>query len=199
MAILSKDFYIREDVVQVSKELLGKRICTHIEGIYTSGIITETESYSGRNDKACHAHLQKKTKRNQIMYAEGGRAYVYLCYGIHHLFNIVSNVEGQADAVLVRAIAPEEGLEHMMQRRKMQKMAKNLCAGPGLLTQALGINMNHYGAELWGAQIWIEDTCKPLKESNIVKTTRIGVGYAGEDALLPWRFYIKESEWVSKK
>jgi DNA-3-methyladenine glycosylase len=199
MPVLSKDFYLKEDVVQVSKDLLGKRICTLSDGVYTSGIITETEAYSGKNDKACHAHLQKKTKRNQIMYAEGGRAYVYLCYGIHHLFNIVSNIEGHADAVLVRSIAPEEGWEHMLRRRNLQKVAKNLCAGPGLLTQAMGINMNHYGAELWGAQVWIEDTNNHLKESDIVKTTRIGIGYAGEDALLPWRFYIKSSEWVSKR
>lgn len=194
---LNCDFYQREDVVQISRELIGKVLCTNINGSsLTSGIITETEAYCGRNDKACHAH-GKRTERTEIMYHTGGTAYVYLCYGIHHLFNIVTNREGQADAILVRAIKPVDGIERMLERRKADTLSPKLTAGPGRVSQALGITTDYYGADLTGNTIWIEDRGHSIPEKEIECSPRIGVDYAGEDARRPWRFYVKESKWVS--
>lgn len=187
-------------MVQISKELLGKTLYTHFNGITTAGIITETEAYCGATDKACHAHF-KRTKRNEIMFAEGGVSYVYLCYGIHHLFNVVTNQKGHADAVLIRAIEPTVGIETMLERRNMTKTQTRLTAGPGCLSRALGITKQQYGESLQGDCVWIEDNNpdKPIEDSQIIKTTRIGIDYAEEDALLPWRFYIEGNKWVSRK
>jgi len=199
MARLSSSFFLDSDVVVVAKNLLGKLLVTHFDGTITSGIITETEAYCGQNDKACHANNGKKTKRNEVMYRAGGVAYVYLCYGIHHLFNVVTNEENHADAVLIRAIEPVDGLATMLQRRKQNKIAKNLSSGPGTLTQALGITTNLNGENLQENMVWIEESGNELGENEIFSSTRIGVGYAGEDAHKPWRFYMKNSNWVSKK
>lgn len=194
---MEMSWYLNDNVEEVAQQLLGKILCTKFDGVITRGKIVETEAYSGDNDKACHANNQKMTKRNQIMFGKGGHAYVYLCYGIHHLFNVVTNKEGNADAVLIRAVEPLEGVEMMMGRRKMNKIEKRLTAGPGTLSQALGIQISHYGIALNSNVIWIERGVK-VSENNIVSTTRIGVDYAEEDALKPWRFYIKENRWVSK-
>lgn len=195
---LKRDFYERPDVVGITKDLLGKTIITSIEGQYTTGRITELEAYAGRDDKACHANDGLRTKRTEVMYGRGGNAYVYLCYGIHHLFNVVTNSEGLADAILIRAIEPLSGLDVMMERRKKSKLDKTLSSGPGTLSAALGIKTKlHYGLDLLGETIWIEDAPAVSKE-DIVVSTRIGVDYAEEDALKPWRFYIRDSKWVSK-
>ena len=190
-------WYLNSDVVDVARQLLGKVLCTRFDGVVTRGKIVETEAYCGNNDKACHANNQKMTKRNKVMFSAGGCAYVYLCYGIHHLFNVVTNEEGQADAVLIRAIEPIEGTETMMTRRKLNKKGKRISGGPAMLTQALGINTFHNGTVLNGDSIWIEDA-KPVDEDYIVFATRIGVEYAEGDALKPWRFFIKENSWVSR-
>jgi DNA-3-methyladenine glycosylase len=186
--VLPQSFYTRDNVVQIAQDLLGKVIVTTIDGAYTSGIITETEAYSGRNDKACHAHQGRVTKRTQIMYATGGCAYVYLCYGIHHLFNIVTNEEGFADAILIRAIQPLDGVKHMKQRRNKDKVDAKFAGGPGTLSQALGITKELYGASLLeqSDSIWIENHGISVQE--IKASPRIGIDYAEEDALLPWRF-----------
>lgn len=196
--VLPYNFYRRDDVVQISRDLLGKVLCTRIEGKQlTSGIITETEAYRGRDDKACHAH-GKRTKRTEIMYHEGGKAYVYLCYGIHHLFNIVTNTDGIADAILVRAVEPIEGLELMLERRGKEKIAPALTAGPGRTSQSLGITTDYYGLDLTAKDtIWIEDRGDTIKNKKIKSSPRIGVDYAGEDAKRPWRFFIEGSKWVS--
>lgn len=199
MKKLGESFYNRSDVVQITKDLLGKKIHTLSQEGLTAGRITEVEAYSGENDKACHANNGVRTSRTEVMYHEGGKAYVYLCYGIHHLFNVVTNVEGRADAVLIRAIEPIDGIELMMSRRGRSKMDKALTSGPGTLSQALGIKTkDHYGSSLLGNQIWIEEA-PALTSAQIVVSTRIGVAYAEEDALKPWRFYIKDNPWVSKK
>ncbi len=153
---IEMSWYQNHDVALLAKQLLGKVICTNISGNLTNGIIVETEAYSGDNDNACHANNQKMTKRNKVMFGQGGFAYVYLCYGIHHLFNIVTNIEGKADAVLIRAIQPIYGLDLMYKRRNMTKENYRLTAGPGVLTKALGIKINHYGTSLNGDIIWIE-------------------------------------------
>ena len=196
---LGRDFYERDDVVQVAKELLGKTLITCIGGGYTAGRITELEAYRGRNDKACHANDGLRTKRTEVMYWQGGTAYVYLIYGMHHLFNVVTNTEGLADAVLIRAIEPMEGVDLMLQRRGLTAPGKNLSAGPGTLSAALGIRTkDHYGLDLLGETIWLEDA--PLvNDDQMIVSTRINVDYAKEDALKPWRFYISDTPWVSKK
>lgn len=194
---LSIDWYQQDNVVEVARQMLGKILCTNINGQLTTGRIVETEAYSGRNDKACHANGHKKTKRNEIMFSAGGHAYIYLCYGIHHLFNVVTNVEGMADAVLIRAVEPMVGINVMLCRRGMPKVDRRLTAGPGTLSDAFGIKTHHYGTRLDGDMIWIEEAAV-AENHQIVETTRIGVGYGGEDALKPWRFFIKENVWVSK-
>lgn len=198
MSKLPVSFYTRPDVVQIGRELLGKYLITEIGGVRTGGKIVETEAYSGRNDKACHSHLGRRTSRTEIMYHQGGVAYVYLTYGIHNLFNIVTNSVGMADAVLIRAIEPLEGIEEMLLRRELPKLEKRLTAGPGVLSQALGISREQYGAPLTGNTVWIENRNEELKEEDIIARPRVGVAYAAEDALLPWRFSIKNNPWVSK-
>ena len=196
---LSRDFYERPDVVQIAKELLGKTLVSQVDGIYTAARITEVEAYAGRDDKTCHANNGLRSARTEVMYGQGGIAYVYLCYGMHHLFNVVCNQEGLADAVLVRAVEPLEGKDQMLERRKKARIDKSLSSGPATLSQALGFKTKlHYGKDLLGDLIWIEEAAS-LKPSQIIVSTRIGVDYAEEDALKPWRFYEANSPWVSKK
>jgi DNA-3-methyladenine glycosylase len=196
---LPLSFYRQQDVVSIARELVGKVLCTQINGRpVTSGIITETEAYCGRGDKACHANNGTRTDRTETMYQAGGIAYIYLCYGIHHLFNVVTNVENKADAVLIRAIQPLDGKKEMLQRRNKQNINPALTAGPGRLSQALGITTDFDGTILKENTIWIEDR-QIGSGSSLVATERVGVDYAGEDAKLPWRFYPQESDWVSRK
>jgi len=195
---LTQSYFLNSDVVSLAKQLLGCYIHTQINGNYCSGIITETEAYAGKNDKACHAHLGRFTERTKVMYENGGIAYVYLCYGIHHLFNIVTNTAGNADAILIRAAEPTEGVEHMLERRNKLKLTPQLTAGPGNFSKAFGITKQHNGLTVTEHQIWLSQGTS-ITEKDIVETTRIGIDYAEEDALLPWRFYLKENKFVSKK
>ncbi|MEO9967212.1 MAG: DNA-3-methyladenine glycosylase [Reichenbachiella sp.] len=195
--ILPNGFYRRPNVLDVARDLLGKVLCTHIENQVCKGTIVEVEAYSGHNDQACHASNGKRTKRTEIMYRAGGCAYVYLCYGIHHLFNVVTNEEGIADAVLIRALEPLQGQQTMQDR--LNSSNRMLTNGPGILAKSMGITTALNSSELSAANcIWIENG-EPISEEQQVATTRIGVDYAGEDAYLPWRFYIKGNSWVSKK
>lgn len=187
--IISQDFYRRPDVVQVSRDLLGMVLCTFFNGTLTSGIITETEAYCGRNDRACHANNETRTARTEVMYGEPGRSYVYLCYGIHHLFNVVTNQNGLADAVLIRSIKPVDGISLIKERRGFIN-DKNLCNGPGKLTQALGIRTSMSGCSLLEPPVWIENQNIKTSPSSITATPRVGVDYAGEDALREWRFVL---------
>src|SRR5690606_10295453 len=125
-------------------------------------------------------------------------AYVYLCYGIHHLFNVVTNVHGVPHAVLVRAIEPIDGIDVMLQRRGKDRLMPALTAGPGALSQALGIHTFHTGISLLEPQMYIEDRGIRIKKADIEEGTRVGVAYAQEDALLPYRFWIKGNPYVSK-
>lgn len=199
MNILQESFYQRDDVVQISRELIGKYLFTDIEGEIAGGMIVETEAYSHINDRACHSHMNRRTNRTEVMYWPGGVAYVYKVYGFHYLFNIVTNVEGKADAILVRAIEPIMNFEIMQQRRNLKGLTPKLTAGPGMLTQALGINKKHYGISLTtGEQIWIENRAVEISPEEIVASPRVGIDYAGEDALLPWRFRMKGNRWTCK-
>ncbi len=197
MKKIPASFFQSHQVVQLAEELLGCELCTTINGVLTTGIITETEAYAGKGDKACHAHMGRFTKRTSVMYESGGIAYIYLCYGIHHLFNIVTNTKGNADAVLIRAIEPKTGIDIMLSRRKKSKLDKTLSSGPGNVSKALGLDKSLNGISVCGEKIWLQNTQK--EPVNIVKTTRIGVDYAGEDAKLPWRFYDANSSFVSVK
>lgn len=194
---LSEDFYQRANVVKIARDLLGKVLFTRIDGVVTGGIIVETEAYSWK-ERGCHAYGARKTPRNAIMFREGGFAYVYLCYGIHHLFNVVTNRAETPEAVLVRALEPLHGLEEMKNRRNMLQNNFHLTSGPGKLTKALGIGRSFNGKSLMDDEIWIEDPGTKLASSRIVTSERIGIDYAGEDALLPWRFSVKGNSWVSK-
>ena len=197
MSKLPADFYQREDVLLISRELLGKVLCTNFHGKLTSGIIVETEAYAGVTDKASHAYGGRRTKRTETMYAKGGSAYVYLCYGIHHLFNIVTNKENIPHAVLIRAIQPRDGIEIMLQRRNKKKVDQSLTAGPGSLTRALGITVKDSGTLLMDNLIWLEDQNINYTNQDILATPRVGVQYAGKDAQNPWRFQVENSPWVS--
>ncbi|MBL6962218.1 MAG: DNA-3-methyladenine glycosylase [Bacteroidetes bacterium] len=190
MKKLNREFYFREDVVEISRNLLGKIIYTHINHHLCGGMITETEAYAGITDKASHAYKGRRTKRTEIMYSPGGISYVYLCYGIHHLFNILTNVEEIPHAVLIRGIQPLEGITEMLKRRKQNKLLKNTCIGPGKVSQALGIDLQYNGVDLHGEEIWIEDHGISFSENQIKSGKRIGVEYAKEDALLPYRFWV---------
>ncbi len=194
---LPAGFYRGTDVVAIARNLLGKQLNTCFGDDYTAGIIVETEAYCGATDRACHAFGDKRTPRTEVMYATGGVAYVYFVYGLHHLFNIVTNKEGAADAVLIRAIEPVAGLEVMQARRGVAENGKRLTGGPARLTQALGITVADNKTSLTGDTIWLSEG-RNYPEKDIVATTRIGVDYAGTDALLPWRFFIRGNNYVSK-
>lgn len=190
MPVLPRSFYLREDVVEVARDLLGKVLVTRFNGLTTSGIICETEAYAGPVDRASHAYGGRRTPRNEVMYATGGTAYVYLCYGIHHLFNVVTNTREVPHAVLVRAIHPLEGTELMRARRKSVEALTT--GGPGTLTEALGIRTVHNGTDLLGDTIQLEDRSIRIPGRMVVAGPRIGVGYAGADALLPYRFHFDQ-------
>jgi len=200
---LPASFFHRDDVVQIGRELLGKFIFTRLgrgtgRGAITGGMIVETEAYAGPIDRASHAYNNRRTARTEVMYSRGGVAYVYLCYGLHSLFNIITNVEGVPHAVLLRAIEPTEGIPTMLRRRRKKKLDRTVAGGPGACAQALGIDRAHNGIELLGERIWIEDRGVTLKDSQIVASPRVGVAYAGPDASLPWRFRIQGSPWTSR-
>ncbi len=191
--LLLPSYYEQDDVLFLGKDLLGKCLFTCIAGIVTCGIINETESYKGPEDKASHAYNFRRTKRNEIMYASGGKSYVYFCYGMHYLFNIVTNIEGIPHAVLIRSIFPIRGIEHMKKRRNCQKGYPQLTYGPGRTAQALGIDISFYGKSLTSNSIWIEDIGISIPETTIEKLPRVGIDYAEEHASLPWRFRVHNS------
>lgn len=198
MKKLSLEFYRRNNVVTVAKELLGKILVTKWEGITTAGRIVEVEAYNGIVDKASHASGGRRTARNEIMYADGGVAYVYLCYGIHHLFNVVTNTKDTPHAILIRALEPIKGVDVMCERMK-RNFDTSLTRGPGNLSKALGINTGHTGYSLQSKELFIADDGFVYKKNEIISSPRIGVDYAGDDALLPYRFYVKGNPFVSGK
>jgi DNA-3-methyladenine glycosylase len=194
---LPLDFYRRPDPVVIARELIGKYLFTRLNGVLTGGRIVETEAYAHLNDQACHSHLGRYTARTKIMYEPGGVAYTYLIYGRYTLFNLITNEAGKADAVLIRGLEPTEGIPEMLLRRGIPAVQRNLTAGPGLLTQALGITTAHYGTDLTGDLIWLEDAGEQVAYDDIITSPRVGIDYAGDDAALPWRFRLKSSKWVS--
>jgi DNA-3-methyladenine glycosylase len=198
MNILPVSFYLRPDVVQIARELLGKVLVTNWNGAYTSGRIVETEAYAGEMDRASHA-FRGITPRTAVMFGEGGVAYVYLCYGIHQMFNIVTNVKGTAHAILIRAVEPIEGVDIMLQRTSKKVLDKTLTRGPGNVGKAFGFHTSQCGVSLHGEDLYIADDGFVVEETSIVASPRIGVDYAGDHAWLHYRFYIKGNPYVSGK
>jgi DNA-3-methyladenine glycosylase len=196
---LDDSFYNRNDVVKIAKELLGKILVTKFDGQLTSGRIVETEAYRGETDKASHAYGGRRTKRTEIMYGEAGKAYVYLCYGIHHLFNVVTNKKNIPHAILIRAVEPLEGIDIMLERTRKTKLDFTLTRGPGNVSKALGLFSHQTGKNLLNDEVFIADDGFKLNKKEIEVTKRIGVDYAEEDALLPYRFNVKGNKYVSGK
>lgn len=191
MSLLPVSYYQSKDVVDIARSLLGKYLFTRINNELTGGIISETEAYNGIVDKASHAYKGRRTKRTEVMFGEGGRSYVYLCYGIHHLINVVTAPVGIPHAILIRAIIPIYGKDIMLSRCGKSKITSNFVNGPGKLTKALGITMIHNNLSLTGNEIFIEEREDITEDKKITVSTRIGVDYAAEDALLPYRFVLE--------
>ena len=196
---LPLSFYRRENVLQIAEELLGKLLVTNKDGVITSGRIVECEAYAGAPDKASHAFGGKKTNRNKVMYEDGGLAYVYLCYGIHHLFNVVTHFKEIPHAVLIRSVEPAKGIEEMLYRTGKKQKDHTLTRGPGNVSKALGIYTTDSGISLTGKSIFLADDGFVYTEKEVHASPRIGVDYAGQDASLPYRFYIRGNPFVSGK
>jgi len=197
---LERSFFVHDAVTEIAKALLGKILVTTVTGQPCTARIVETEAYRAPDDQACHAANNRRTARTETMFKTGGHAYVYLVYGMHHLFNVVTAREGIAHAVLIRAVEPCSGLNTMLKRRRYTSVKPQLTAGPGVLSQALGISRQHNGIDLCAPQspIWLADDGWHTSQEMIQTGTRVGVDYAGADALRPWRFSLRNHPWVSK-
>lgn len=194
---LDDTFYCRANVVRIAAELIGKVVVSQFDGLFTSGRIVETEAYAGETDMASHARNGLRTARTEIMYAPGGSAYVYLCYGIHHMFNVVTNKKDIPHAILIRALEPVSGIEIMLNRTGKTKHDNTLTRGPGNVAKAMGIFTKHSGMRLTGNKLFIANDGYMVPSKNIAVTKRIGVDYAGKDAALPYRFILKNNQYVS--
>ncbi|MEO5561907.1 MAG: DNA-3-methyladenine glycosylase [Chitinophagaceae bacterium] len=199
MKKLGLDFYQRPDVLQITHELIGKLLITKWNGIITSGRIIEAEAYAGVADKASHASGGRRTNRTEVMYGNGGIAYVYLCYGIHQMFNLVVNKKDTPHAILIRALEPVKGIEEMLVRTGKKELDNSLTRGPGNVAKALGLYTYHTGQSLRSKELFIADDGFEYSKKEIHTSPRIGVDYAGKDALLPYRYYIKGNPFVSGK
>jgi DNA-3-methyladenine glycosylase len=199
MKKLPQEFYQRQNVLEIAKDLLGKILVTQWEGRVTSGRIVEVEAYAGIHDKASHASGGRRTERNRVMYAKGGLAYIYLCYGIHHLFNVVTNGEDTPHAILIRALEPLGGIETMLMRTGKKVPDNTITRGPGNLSKALNLHVSQSGTSLCCGELFIADDGFVYNPKLIASSRRIGVDYAGSDALLPYRFYVKGNPNVSGK
>jgi DNA-3-methyladenine glycosylase len=188
--ILLPEFY-RFPTVDVARTLLGKVLVHEAIGI-TAGRVVETEAYLYRGDPACHA-ARGKTVRNAAMFGLAGTSYVYRIYGIHYCFNVVTATEGEGEAVLIRALEPLYGLEHMEKRRASINV-KQFCSGPGKLCQAMAIGAGQNGITLLKPPLYLADDGFP--PGDVVSTTRIGIS-AGADLML--RFYLSGNPYISRK
>ena len=197
--VLQHSLYDRSNVTVIARELLGKILITSFDNEITAGRIVETEAYNGAVDRASHAYGNRRTNRTEVMFGKPGTAYVYLCYGIHHLFNVVTNKKEIPHAILIRAVEPTEGISIMQDRTRKKVLDNTLTRGPGNVSKALGIFTYHSGLDLVRSDIRIVDDGFQYKKKEIAVTTRIGVDYAGPDALLPYRFIVRDNPYVSGK
>ncbi len=196
---LPVSYYQSADVTYLAKDLLGKYLCTNIDGLYCSGKIIETEAYRAPDDRACHAYDNRRTSRTEVMFSKGGVTYIYLCYGIHHLMNVVTGPKDHAHAILIRALEPADGTDVMALRRNMDPNDIRLTKGPGALSVAMGLKTHLTGTSLYDpvSPVWIEDRNVTLSSTDICSGKRIGVDYAGECAEWPWRYFEKRNGYVS--
>ena len=197
MKKLSLAFYQRKDVVEIAKDLLGKIVVTNIGGKITSGRIVETEAYVANVDKASHAYNGKRTLRNEAMYAAAGEVYVYICYGMHNMLNIVTNDLNVPDAILIRALEPIKGIEIMLERTGKKMVDNTLTKGPGNVAKALGISKNISGLIVGKKIINIYKDDFSFLQDEIGTSKRIGIDGAGTDAELPYRFFVRGNKFVS--
>lgn len=191
-----------ENPVQIARKLIGVELITSVDGCTTSGIITETEAYWAPDDRASHAFNNRRSKRTEVFYSAPGTSYVYLCYGIHELFNVITGPVGIPHAILVRAVRPARGVRTIMERRAMKTLKSQLTSGPGVVSKALGINRSHNGLDLLNDEnpVRLEVTGTPVPASKIGATSRVGIDYAGPEwSEKPWRFYLKDSPFVSRR
>ncbi len=194
---LNLDFFIRPDTLRVARDLLGKLLVVPTpDGSRVSGMIVETEAYLGEMDKAAHSYGGRRTARNEVTYFEGGHVYVFFVYGMYHQLNLVTGLAGHPHVVLIRAVEPVEGIEVMRSRRGDMK-DKNLTSGPGKLCIAFGITRDLNGQDLSGERIWVEEY-RNFKKTEIANGPRVGIDYAEEFVDMPWRFWVKGNEFVSK-
>ena len=196
---LDHSFYDRKNVVQIARQLLGKILVTEFDGVRTSGRIIETEAYNGVGDRASHAFGGRRTNRSEYLYGSPGTVYMYICYGMHHLFNVVTNKKDTPHAVLIRALEPMDGVNYMLKRVGKPTPDYTLTKGPGNLARALGLSKIHTGCNLFSEEIFIEDDGLRYKKDEIAVSKRIGVEYAAEDAELLYRFFVKGNPYVSAK
>lgn len=198
MKKLPLSFYLQDDVVKIAKDLLGKVLVTNWNNEYTSGRIVETEAYAGSTDRASHAS-KGRTSRTEVMFGEGGTAYVYLCYGIHQMFNIVTNKAGIPHAVLVRAVEPIDGIDIMLRRTGKKKADERVASGPGNVGKAFGFHTSQCGLSLTGDELFIGDDGFKVSRSMMGQSARVGVDYAGAHAAWEYRFFVKGNKFVSGK
>jgi len=195
---LPREFYTRSDVLEVARDLLGKKLVVpNRRGKRVAGIIVETEAYRGPEDRASHAWNNRRTNRTETMYAIGGTAYVYFVYGMYNQFNVVTNVKGIPHAVLVRALEPVESLD-VIRRRRPGRSEYELTSGPGRLCLALGIDRRLDKADLLGRRVWIEEGVS-VSPRQIARGPRVGIDYAEKWVTKPWRFWIKHNPFVSRR
>lgn len=199
MKKLPASFYQRKDVLLVAKELIGKVMVTNWNGAVTAGRIVECEAYDGIVDKASHAFGGRRTARNETMYAEAGTVYVFICYGIHHLFNVITNGKDIPHAILIRALEPIRGVDKMMKRRKKKQMDYSITKGPGSLSVAMGISVRHNNFSMQSNQLYIADDGFVVQNKNIAVSPRVGVESSGVASTYPYRFFIKGNPFVSGK
>ena len=198
MQKLPLSFYLGNDVLKIARDLLGKILVTSWNNEYTSGRIVETEAYAGETDKASHAS-KGRTARTEIMFNKGGKAYVYLCYGVHQMFNIVTNKEGIPEAILIRAVEPVDGIDIMLKRTGKKKFDEILTRGPGNVGKAFGFHTSQCGLLLNSDELFIADDGFKVSKEMIGTSPRIGVDYAGKHAEWHYRFFMKGSKFVSGK
>ena len=195
---LPREFYARQNVLTVARELLGKLLVVPANnGSRVSGMIVETEAYRGPEDRASHAYGGRRTKRTETMYQLGGTVYVYFVYGMYYQFNVVTNIRDTPHAVLVRALQPLEGIENMRDRRQTHS-DRNLTSGPGKLCIAMGIDRKLDREDLLGKRVWIEEG-ERIPRTRIASGPRVGIDYAEEWIEKPWRFWLKDNPFVSKR
>jgi DNA-3-methyladenine glycosylase len=192
--------FFRQPPIDLAIALLGQTLVRMLDGQRLAGTIVEVEAYLGVEDRAAHTFGGRRTPRNEAMWMDGGHAYVYFTYGMHHCMNVVAGVDGQPVAVLLRALQPTEGLDIMRRHREKARRDRDLCSGPAKLAQALAVDRSMTGTDLVSSEILFVERAlnQPLPEASMVRSPRIGIGYAGDWAARPLRFHLRGNEHVSK-